>query len=424
MEGDRLTPAPGLLPLSKHRCKVCSRSFPSGRSLGGHMRSHVNVAAKSPSSDERRRENPRKTRKRSDSGGGGGEVQCKECGKEFLSWRALFGHMRCHSERPYEERGERDGSCSNAGHCNSLENQFDSEAAAATVSRKMLSKWIGLASVCSSSACQYEPEDEDGAISLVLLSKGVRHWSGGCSESPNKDSEVPESSDFVSDGSEKKGFELDDLRTEFKKVESDASDAGIVRDDMNPDSSKQDLSSAVTEPSMKPGFDASGVRLGKNSSSTLERSDGCSDKTTKKRSWFDCKPCNKVFRSYQALGGHRARHKRMKGCHGHRLHGVDNSMETDGSINGTATEETFGRHGSPKSTKGHRCPICSKFFSSGQALGGHKRSHLVANTACPVVIPRQPFKMSQLLDLNLPANGSDDYGGRESTSSTSYCFIH
>ncbi|CAL9135415.1 unnamed protein product [Musa textilis] len=262
------------------------------------------------------------------------------------------------------------------------------------------------------------------APSASCCSRGVSDTGAAAAASLRKGLEVPESSDIVSDGSEKKGFELDDSRTEFKKVESNASDAGIVRDDKNPDCSKQDLSSAVTGPSMRPGFDASGVQLGKNSSSALERSDGCSDKAAKKRSWFDCKPCNKVFRSYQALGGHRARHKRMKGCHGHRLHGVDSSMETDGSINGTAMEETFGRHGSPKSNKGHLCPICSKFFSSGQALGGHKRSHLVANAVCPVVIPHQPFKMSQLLDLNLPATGSDDYGGRESTSSTSYTFIH
>ncbi|BAT79671.1 hypothetical protein VIGAN_02259000 [Vigna angularis var. angularis] len=25
----------------KHSCKFCSKSFPCGRSLGGHMRSHV-----------------------------------------------------------------------------------------------------------------------------------------------------------------------------------------------------------------------------------------------------------------------------------------------------------------------------------------------------------------------------------------------
>ncbi|CAN0896069.1 Zinc finger protein ZAT9 [Linum grandiflorum] len=49
-----------------------------------------------------------------------------------------------------------------------------------------------------------------------------------------------------------------------------------------------------------------------------------------------------------------------------------------------------------KKERVHECPICFKVFTSGQALGGHKRSHLSAS------IPAATNK-DFLVDLNLPA---------------------
>ncbi|CAL9188028.1 unnamed protein product [Musa hybrid cultivar] len=438
MEGDRLLP-PLPLASSKHRCKVCRKCFPTGRSLGGHMRSHFTVAANSSSEgDERQqssyslRENPKKTWRLSDSGDGDGEMQCAECGNEFLSWRAFFGHMRCHSEKPSEERGEQEGPCSNVVHRNGFGSQLGTEAAAETVAgRRIRSKRTDQAS----------PEDEDGAINLMLLSRGVRNWSRSCSETSDKNSaEVLETWDFVSNGS-KSG----DPRNGFKKMESRGANDGIVRDDIdetkkpvayasitddlkNPDqeptpcpSKNEDLSSVAGETSMKTRLDGIDHKLGRNSSSMLERfdpaddslrhasSNDCLAKPTKKRSQFECKSCNKVFDSHQALGGHRASHKRMKGCRGHRTHVAENSTETDASADEAATEDTGS--GSSKANKGHRCLICSRFFSSGQALGGHKRSHLVATAGSKrlwAAIRQQPLEKPGVLDLNLPADGSED----------------
>ena len=36
--------------------------------------------------------------------------------------------------------------------------------------------------------------------------------------------------------------------------------------------------------------------------------------STVPRGMFECKACKKVFTSHQALGGHRASHKKVKGC--------------------------------------------------------------------------------------------------------------
>ncbi|KAG6428004.1 hypothetical protein SASPL_112252 [Salvia splendens] len=83
---------------------------------------------------------------------------------------------------------------------------------------------------------------------------------------------------------------------------------------------------------------------------------------------YRCEECKKLFRSYQALGGHRASHKKIK------VGGVKN----------------------------HQCPFCRRIFPSGQALGGHKRSHFLQNSS----------RISQVLsiDLNLPAPVDDDEG--------------
>ncbi|CAL0331247.1 unnamed protein product [Lupinus luteus] len=53
-----------------------------------------------------------------------------------------------------------------------------------------------------------------------------------------------------------------------------------------------------------------------------------------------------------------------------------------------------------KKSKEHECPICYKIFKSGQALGGHKRSHFIGGSEENTVIINQG---PCLIDLNLPA---------------------
>ncbi|KAL2491291.1 Zinc finger protein ZAT3 [Abeliophyllum distichum] len=128
---------------------------------------------------------------------------------------------------------------------------------------------------------------------------------------------------------------------------------------------------------------------------------------------FECKSCKKVFNSHQALGGHRASHKNVKGCHAANQY--DNLAEDgDDGI-------THGQFILPnKSSKVHECSICHRVFSSGQALGGHKRCHWInsnppADTFSFAKLHFHPHhdhrgshqrKMideTEVLDLNLPA---------------------
>nr|CAB3501220.1 unnamed protein product [Digitaria exilis] len=70
---------------------------------------------------------------------------------------------------------------------------------------------------------------------------------------------------------------------------------------------------------------------------------------------FECKTCNRQFPSFQALGGHRASHKKPRLADG-----------------GGAAEP-------PPKPKVHGCSICGLEFAIGQALGGHMRRHRAAD---------------------------------------------
>ncbi|KAK2633747.1 hypothetical protein Ddye_028539 [Dipteronia dyeriana] len=71
---------------------------------------------------------------------------------------------------------------------------------------------------------------------------------------------------------------------------------------------------------------------------------------------FECKTCNRQFQSFQALGGHRASHKKPR-------------LTTEG------TEESRLLLQFPVKLKTHECSICGLEFAIGQALGGHMRRH-------------------------------------------------
>ncbi|KAG5251436.1 zinc finger family protein [Salix suchowensis] len=166
---------------------------------------------------------------------------------------------------------------------------------------------------------------------------------------------------------------------------------------------------------------------------------------------FECKACKKVFNSHQALGGHRASHKKVKGCYASRLdQGMDDNSLADHDEYIVATHEEFlptkltstlqFDHGSnpplastsKRKSKVHECSICHRVFLSGQALGGHKRCHwLTSSTPDSSSLPkfhrfqdhldqiqqRPKFinnseQLDLTLDLNLPvhpevANPSD-----------------
>jgi len=97
-------------------------------------------------------------------------------------------------------------------------------------------------------------------------------------------------------------------------------------------------------------------------SETNPTSKGCGELRDSDVGDFKCKTCNRRFSSFQALGGHRASHKKPRlmitdlSCHHHTLPSPVTKQQP----------------------RMHPCPICGLEFAIGQALGGHMRKHRTA----------------------------------------------
>ncbi|KAI4389509.1 hypothetical protein MLD38_001729 [Melastoma candidum] len=75
---------------------------------------------------------------------------------------------------------------------------------------------------------------------------------------------------------------------------------------------------------------------------------------------YRCTVCGKAFTSYQALGGHKASHRKN----------TSDEQSTSTTNAATTASTSSGQKG-----RSHECSICHKTFPTGQALGGHKRCH-------------------------------------------------
>ncbi|XP_059667565.1 zinc finger protein ZAT5-like [Cornus florida] len=124
---------------------------------------------------------------------------------------------------------------------------------------------------------------------------------------------------------------------------------------------------------------------------------------------YECKTCNRCFPSFQALGGHRASHKKLKatqveGKKAAWLLGEEDRFESETT---TLSLQISNRVlSSSNKSKVHECSVCGADFTSGQALGGHMRRHRSVT-----MVPGSPESTQEAkkprgilsLDLNLPA---------------------
>ncbi|KAL3629428.1 hypothetical protein CASFOL_026650 [Castilleja foliolosa] len=305
----------------EHACKECGKGFLTLKALSGHMRTH------SVKNDQK-------------------PHQCEKCGKGFDSLRAMYGHMRSHPKRsrvPDDESADTD-------------TLSDLEILCPVRKKRSTIRYKSVLNPCESNLNE---SDDNRAVSelnevakiLIMLSKGVRDWS--------KADSVIESSgddDFVSNVGKNKSV------CEFAVLDS----SYVAKDGVGDDDKF-----TTAEDEINGDLEASGVRVCK-----FVRTD----------------ESNKglLVKSNEA----------------------SSSSETSNSENGVNFETLKGFENKPEfetkncgKGKDHECPICFKVFSSGQALGGHKRAHYNAGLNQELAVVRVN---KNLLDLNFPV--ADDEG--------------
>ncbi|GFP80897.1 zinc finger protein zat9 [Phtheirospermum japonicum] len=338
--------------------------------------------------------------------------RCKLCFRNFANGRALGGHMRSHMMKFYDEAKKKQ--------------QYDDDD-------DDFQSIHSFSSMSSSSSSSSSSEEESEEVKAVLVDHGDFYVAaalqdrGSETESSMKtrkkiikrsrrSKRVSKSriSDFDGFFQVKKKSKLEEEEEEERKNSYDQSSLSSISDTTPEEHVAHCLIMLSRDKWRRAEVEFHGEEEEDDAGGGKERKFGGSGVRkvikTKVRGKYRCEECNKLFKSYQALGGHRASHKKVRAE--------------------AAAPPNSG--GGPKAAKLHECPFCQRVFSSGQALGGHKRSHFigpgaisgnVGNTGAVVQNSRNGEILN--IDLNLPAPMDDEENSQIAVSAVSDAeFVH
>ncbi|XP_044502083.1 zinc finger protein ZAT4-like [Mangifera indica] len=348
--------------MEKHACKLCLKSFSNGRALGGHMRSHMlnlPVPPRQREEEEEERANrvsddTESTSSSDEEEGGGGELEkgvfhgLRENPKRSIRLVdsefsfALDAGSVVLQDRESETESSKNPTRRRSKRTRKLDYQYHHHERQQRQEQEMVNRFKFNKLSKTESWAEPEPvssisdttTEEDVAFCLMMLSRDK--WKRKEQQQQRRRHEVQE--------------EEEEEEAEKSMEETDESD---------------------------------------QFKSSKQRSRGGK---------YKCDTCKKVFKSYQALGGHRASHKKIK------FYSPTQEPEIDQENAGTSTSVPM------VDRKIHECPVCFRVFSSGQALGGHKRTHVTGLVTTTTSTPaRSSSKLGEnLIDLNLPAPIDDD----------------
>ncbi|XP_019192216.1 PREDICTED: zinc finger protein ZAT4-like [Ipomoea nil] len=368
----------------KHYCRVCKKGFMCGRALGGHMRAHgigyENASMEDDDDDpvsdweDKVGANKRMYKLRTNPNRLKSVRVCENCGQEFFSWKSFLEHGKCGSGDEEAEE-EEESLVSSPG--SDADESFGRRGHGWSKRKRSLRAGKG--------GGYFSSEDED-----LLFAKCLVDLANSRVYSPPPPAAAAEA--------------------------EESSSASKEEERRHPVGTGEFLAPRVgLQPQIRPNKSAA------SSSSS--------------KGLFECKACKKVFTSHQALGGHRASHKKVKGCYAAKqdVQYTDSLAEDD-----VITHEEFllpnsgayaaaasgggGGGSSRRKTKVHECSICHRVFSTGQALGGHKRCHWITSNAyspdtsiakfhfhdpSPIDTKKSEAAAALDLNLNLPAHGGD-----------------
>ncbi|KAG8049106.1 hypothetical protein GUJ93_ZPchr0009g609 [Zizania palustris] len=124
-----------------------------------------------------------------------------------------------------------------------------------------------------------------------------------------------------------------------------------------------------------------------------------------------CSVCGKAFASYQALGGHKASHRKPQSPPPAAPEVKEEEEEMKPATPAPSSSAVKPSSSAPCEAAGasraHECNVCGRTFTTGQALGGHKRCHYDGNigsaAASKTAKSAAAVAASRGFDLNLPA---------------------
>ncbi|PNY08181.1 dentin sialophosphoprotein [Trifolium pratense] len=457
----------------KFVCKYCLKRFPCGKSLGGHIRTHMTeerthaaaaaAIAAAAAADIKRdfepvvalsdggngnpiyglRENPKKTIKFVHSHNHVASAAaattalehemikfCKECGKGFPSLKALCGHMASHSEKEKkikedtqsdDDDDDDDDTCVVAASTMNLrKNKRRIRFKSLTLSNQPSSSSVN----GSSSVSEMEQEQQEVARCLMLLSRDFfSHKGRFVSESSNNNSVLLETKSkiVIRNGNKLVSSNAHGFVEEKKKLKS----VGGIGISINSDST------AFKYGSKKIKIVDSNVSKYEFKRPKMEEEDKSRFENCRKKAKyeeldhdrkFDSRKKAKYEEIYESdrksLKYEFFRSEKDKHC------SYDSITDDESDEQKSSESDSFSAaksHNSKlvnkkkssnkgkkkkklksKKSKEYECPICYKIFKSGQALGGHKRSHFVGGSEDNTFVIKQSVAPC-LIDLNQPA---------------------